>query len=47
MFWAIDEFALLFAVLVAFAATIELAFRWGRRHSARTDDVTRAHVSAL
>ena len=47
MFWEIDEFALLFAVLVAFAASIELAFRWGRRHSARTDEVTRAHVNAL
>ena len=47
MFWAIDELALLLAVLVAFAAAIELAFRLGRRHSAGTDDATRSHISAL
>jgi len=47
MFWAIDEIHLLLAVLVAFAVTIELAFRWGRMHSASTDDATRAHVNAL
>ena len=47
MFWELDEVALLFVLLVAFAATIELAFRWGLRHSAGTDDATRAHLNAL
>jgi hypothetical protein len=35
------------AVVAAFCAAMELAFRLGRRHSARSDDTTRSHVTGL
>jgi hypothetical protein len=43
----IQEGALLVVALVTFLAIMELAYRLGRRHESRSDDVIRTHVTAL
>jgi hypothetical protein len=43
----IQEGPLLVVALVAFLAIMEAAYRLGRRHQSRSDDVIRTHVTAL
>ncbi|HEY1461687.1 MAG TPA: hypothetical protein VGH59_16725 [Casimicrobiaceae bacterium] len=47
MLWNVDEGLLFLAAIIAFIAAIEIAFRLGRRHSPKSDDVLRSHVGGL
>ena len=47
MLWGIDEGLLFITTIVAFFAAMEIAFRLGRRHSLKSDDVLRSHVNGL
>lgn len=47
MLWGIDEGLLFIITIVAFFAAMEIAFRLGRRHSLKSDDVLRSHVNGL
>jgi len=47
MLWGVDEGVVFFGVVAAFCAVLEIGFRLGRRHRARSDDAAKSHVSAL
>jgi uncharacterized membrane protein len=47
MLWGIDEGILFIVTVIAFLAALEMAFRMGRRHSSKSDDVLKSHVGAL
>jgi hypothetical protein len=42
-----DELLMFIVVVAAFFAALEIAFRLGRRHTHRSDDLSRSHISAL
>ncbi len=47
MLWNVNEGLLFLAAIIAFLAAMEIAFRLGRRHSPRSDDVLRSHVGGV
>ncbi|MGJ7506744.1 hypothetical protein [Variovorax sp. GT1P44] len=47
MLAAPDEAILFIVVVVTFFSVLEIAFRLGRRHTRRSDDMSRSHISAL
>lgn len=43
----LDEDVMFIVVVVIFFSALEIAFRLGRRHTRRSDDLSRSHINAL
>ena len=47
MFWNVSELVVFVVAFIIFCAALEIAFRLGRKHGARSNDATKSHMNAL